>query len=246
MIKTIILDDEMIIRMGLEKIIRENVEEIEVVALAGNGKECIEILNEQKVELIITDIRMPHMDGLELIRALDEQKKAIDFIVISGYDDFNYCKTALQYRVWDYVLKPIDKNEFISTLKRFIDNKKRKNFQKNVSENIIIYDDKKIIIEIKRYLRSHYNQDVSLREMSEKFYLSTGYISQLFRKETDLTITGYLLKIKMEMACIALKDGTKRINEIAENVGYKNPRQFATMFKRYYGITPSQYREQIR
>ncbi|MBU9728629.1 response regulator transcription factor [Diplocloster modestus] len=242
MIRTIILDDEKIIRKGIQKIIRENLPELEVTASLQNGRECLEYLEISGADLIISDIRMPYVDGLELLKTLRNRGQQTDVFLISGFDDFDYCRTALKYGAQDYLLKPIDKNDFIRSLRAYIDrcDENRAGNRVDVKLN---EDDRRTIREIKKYLRNHFSQDITLKELSDKFYMNPSYISQLFKKETGVTITEYLIRIKMEMAGIMLKDPAVRISDVSAQVGYKNPKQFASMFKKVMGLTPSQYRD---
>lgn len=248
MIRTIILDDERIIRNGITKIIQENVPEFQVIATFGNGRDCLEYLERETADLIISDVRMPYIDGLEMIRNLCERGVTVDFILISGYDDFEYCRTAIQYGVFDYMLKPIDKGDFIRTLRKLAIKRQEESVCQAPEEpnHEMIQasgGDRKVIRQIKDYLSAHYNEPVSLEALSARFYMNPNYISQLFKQETGKTLTNYLSQIRMDRAKQYLQDPSKRINEIAALVGYQSPQTFAAVFKRYCGVTPREYRE---
>ena len=248
MIRTIILDDERIIRNGIAKIIQENVPEFQVTATFGNGRDCLEYLEREEADLIISDVRMPYIDGLELIRHLRDRDASVDFILISGYDDFEYCRTAIQYGVFDYMLKPIDKGDFIRILQKFARKKQGASAERAIEAPVreilqVSGGDRKVIRQIKDYLRAHYNEPVSLEALSSRFYMNPNYICQLFKQETGKTLTNYLSQVRMERAKQYLQDPSKRINEIAALVGYQSPQTFAAVFKRYCGVTPREYRE---
>jgi len=237
MIRTVILDDEHIIRMGIAKIIRENLPEYEIVAYFSDGKECLSFLEQDQVDLVISDIRMPFLDGLELLHLARERGWETEFLLISGYDDFEYCKAALRGRAVDYLLKPIDKNEFIQTLTTFAEQHMGQQPLESGPE------DKKVIREIKQYLKQHYNERISLDSLAEQFYLSPNYICQLFKVETGSTLTNYINQIRMKKACQYLREPSRRINEIAELLGYRSSQQFSVAFKKVMGKTPREYRE---
>lgn len=111
MFKAIIVDDEIDIRRGLRKIIDWESKGFMVVGEAGDGKEAIELFKEQRPSLVVTDIRIPEIDGLELIKKLKEINPKVKIIILSGYNDFNYAKEALKYSVNNYLLKPVDIQE---------------------------------------------------------------------------------------------------------------------------------------
>ncbi len=237
MIRTIVIDDEKLICEGICKIIRENVPDMQIIASLQNGEECLTYLETNKADLIICDIRMPRVDGLTLIQILHSRYgNNLDFVIVSGYDDFNYCRTALRYNVYDYVLKPLDKAEFINMLKRYcIEHNADDSTQEVRSERADVH-------KIKAYLRTHYREKPSLEELSEVFYLSPNYISQLFRHHVGMTITDYIVRIRMEMARAYLRDPSRSISEISMLVGYSDPRQFSMAFHKVEGLTPSEYR----
>jgi two-component system, response regulator YesN len=109
----LIVDDEPIISQGLRYTIPWTSLGIEVVGEASDGKQALEYIEEQPVDIILTDVRMPEMDGIELSRVLFEKKPEIHVIIISGYDEFEYAREALRYRVKDYLLKPVDIDELV-------------------------------------------------------------------------------------------------------------------------------------
>ena len=116
MITIVLADDEKLIRAGLRKILLENLEIPVEIIEAKNGEEALQLCREKNPAILITDIRMPVMDGVELMRQISllEEKPAI--VVLSGYDDFSYAKAAIQSGAISYILKPVDKKELISTV----------------------------------------------------------------------------------------------------------------------------------
>ncbi len=238
----VILDDERIIRRGLEKILRDNFPDINIVASLGDGQEAVDFFIDHHVDLLITDIRMPHMDGLSIMKMLQEEKPDTGVIVISGYDDFKYCRQALKYHAFDYILKPVDKAELINIIQRYYEQWGQGT---EVCEGQISDQEKKVIRDIKFYLKRNYAQNVSLKTLSEEFHLNAVYISQMFKKETGESLTEYVLKIRMIKAAGLLRDTDLQIQEIADKVGYSTPKQFSAAFRRYHGVIPSEYRNSI-
>ncbi|WP_127486043.1 response regulator [Paenibacillus ehimensis] len=118
MLRIMIADDEERIRLGLEKIIQKESEDYEIVGSYANGLEILNALPGKEVDMIITDIQMPAMDGLELIDKLRERKPGVPCVILSGYSEFEYARKALKFGVVDYLLKPVNKQELFALLRR--------------------------------------------------------------------------------------------------------------------------------
>ncbi len=121
MFKVLIVDDEPFIQEGLKYIIDWGEYRFEIIGTASNGIEALEAMRNIKADLIITDIRMPEMDGLELIKEIKNKNIDAKFIVLSGYDDFKYLKESINLGIENYLLKPVNKDELQATLKRTAD-----------------------------------------------------------------------------------------------------------------------------
>ncbi|OHR67063.1 hypothetical protein HMPREF3291_11780 [Bacillus sp. HMSC76G11] len=125
MYKLLIADDESNIRRGIQAMIeREFSGEIETL-LAGDGLEASERLNNEKIDILVTDIKMPRMNGVELIQSLQEKDQIPVLIILSGYDDFEYTKAAIKCRVKDYLLKPVNRHELFQTIRSTLDDFKK-------------------------------------------------------------------------------------------------------------------------
>ncbi len=114
----IIADDDKLIRAGIKKIILENLEGEHEIFEAKNGKKAIELCEKIRPQVIITDIQMPEMGGVELMQQISQWKHPPAIIVLSGFNDFNYTKSALTSGAIDYILKPVDTNEILGALRR--------------------------------------------------------------------------------------------------------------------------------
>ena len=134
MYKVMLVDDEKLILQGVLNIIEWDKLGMEVVHMVENGKQAIDKYKENPVDIIITDIKMPIVTGLELIKAIKEINKKVKFIVLSGYDDFSYAKAAVKYGVENYILKPINEEELEHDL---IDIKKKLQYEKEKDTRII-------------------------------------------------------------------------------------------------------------
>ena len=118
MLSILIVDDEPLIRRGLKTIIHRISSEFIVMAEASNGFEALELVKRNEPDVIISDIKMPEKDGLDLAKEINEKYPNIFIVILSGYDDFCYAQRAIKYKVYDYVLKPIDSENLENLLKR--------------------------------------------------------------------------------------------------------------------------------
>lgn len=122
--KVLLVDDEPFILQGLTVLIDWDVEDCEIVKTASNGQEAFDYLKDNKVDLIIADIKMPIMTGLELLaRIRDENISDAYFIILSGYNDFTYAQTAIRYACMDYILKPVQKDNLIEIVRGVVQKK---------------------------------------------------------------------------------------------------------------------------
>ena len=159
------------------------------------------------------------------------------FVIVSGYDDFSYCQQALRMQITDYLLKPVNYEEFGSC----IDNLKISLFHQQAAAEPE-QQEQRVITGLTRYLQEHLAEDVSLSVLAEEFHLNAQYISQLFKSEIGVNFLAYLTNIRMEQAKKLLLSSSLSIAEVSEQSGYADYRVFTKVFKKNEGITPSQYR----
>lgn len=229
-----VVEDEQVIREGIKVLLEEVIMGYEVLWEATNGQRALEILNIEIPELIITDIRMPKMDGINFITLLKEKYKEVPVIVVSGYDDFIYVREALRLGVKDYLLKPINRKELTSILETISIDKEKDNNQDN-NEPVIIHH-------IKDLIDKNLEGDLSLDYISKALNLHPNYISNLFRKHTNLKLSDYIMTRRMDKAKELLKHTNLKVYDIAFLTGFSNPKYFSSVFKKNAGMTPHQYR----
>ena len=118
MLKVLLVDDEPFILQGLKLLLDWKAEGYEIYT-ATNGKEALDFINYNPVDLVIADIKMPVMTGLELLKELRESKHSdIYFVILSGFAEFNYAQEALRYNCTDYILKPVEKEQLLGILRK--------------------------------------------------------------------------------------------------------------------------------
>lgn len=241
MYRIVLIDDEVNILEGLEKHFNWNEFGFEIVKTFRYAPTALEFLAQNPIDLVISDIKMPNMDGLEFLKELRRRKIPSHVILLSGYADFTYAKKAITYGVKEYLLKPLDRETLSLALTKIKELLDKTNHPEQESERVAGYYEQ-IITTIKTYIATEYAH-ATLDEAALLVALSPNYVSKLFKAETGKNFSEHLLEVKMEKAVGMLKDVNLRIYEISFAVGYDNPKNFTRAFKQYYGKTPWEYRE---
>ena len=238
-LRVLLVDDEIMIREGFKQLFDWQAHDCEVVGEAGDGMEALTQIDTLRPDIVIMDINIPIMNGLKVIQLSRIKHPNTAFVIVSGYDDFSYCREALRLQITDYILKPVNYEEFGTC----IDNLKISLFERRVSSAAEPEkQEERAITGITRYLQEHLAEEISLSVLAEQFHLNPQYISQLFKSEIGVNFLVYLTNIRMEKAKKLLISTALSIAEVAEQSGYGDYRVFTKVFKKSEGITPSQYR----
>lgn len=238
-LRVLLVDDEVMIREGFKQLFDWQAHDCEVVGEAGDGMEALTQIDTLRPDIVIMDINIPIMNGLKVIQLSHIKHPNTAFVIVSGYDDFSYCREALRLQITDYILKPVNYEEFGTC----IDSLKISLFERRVSSAAEPEkQEERAITGITRYLQEHLAEEISLSVLAEQFHLNPQYISQLFKSEIGVNFLVYLTNIRMEKAKKLLLSTALSIAEVAEQSGYGDYRVFTKVFKKSEGITPSQYR----
>lgn len=240
-IRMFIVDDEWIIAESLSMMEEWSDRNISIVGTAYNGYDAIRFLQEESVDLVITDIRMPDINGLQLLQYIYEELPDTKVIMISGYEDFSYARQALKYKARGYVLKPIDTDELLEIVDEII---KEYHSVPIPSEPLLPRTHhESIVIKAKHYVQSHLNKPISLSDVADYVKLTPHYFGQIFKNESGMLFTTYLTQTRMEKACELLTDSKLKIYEVCEKIGYLDSKYFSKVFQKTYGITPNEFRQ---
>lgn len=236
-LNVLLVDDEIIIRQGFIKLFDWQAHDCQVIGQASDELEALSKIDELKPDIVIMDINIPIMNGLKVIELSRIKHPDTAFVIVSGYDDFSYCRQALKLKITDYILKPVNYEEFGNC----IDNLKISLFESK-KENKDSQQKDRMIVSITKYLQNHLQEDVSLNVLAQEFHLNAQYISQLFKSEIGVGFLTYLTNIRIEHAKKLLLSTDDAISDISDQCGYNDYRVFTKVFKKKEGITPSQFR----
>ncbi|GLX67233.1 response regulator transcription factor [Paenibacillus glycanilyticus] len=240
MYSLLIIEDDDIIRRGIIKIVSKMDLPISSIEEASNGQEALEKIRQLVPDIIITDIMMPFLDGLKLLKQIREWGLPCRTIIISGFDEFSYAQEAIVYGVNAYLLKPVKKDKLYQSISKIIQelDKDETNRKPSVNHSQFGHD----IGFVTRYLEEHYAEDIDLNKAASLVFMSPAYFSSLFKKTTGVSFIHYLQKIRVEESKKLLVNEHLKIYEVAEKVGFTDEKYFFRVFKNTTGLTPNEFR----
>ncbi|RGS74877.1 response regulator [Mitsuokella sp. AF21-1AC] len=257
MYKVLLVEDEEIIRRGLMYIVDWSREGCVVVGEAGDGEEGITKISELAPDIVITDVRMPFMDGLSML----EKTRSVPYetIIISGYDEFDYAKRAISLDVTEYLLKPVDFSDLHQALERVKEKiHERRQYRKGNStelknnsfsfENILqdIPEPKNPCVKaMLQTIQKQYASKLSMQQFSQDLGVSSVYLHTKFKQEMHYTFHDFLNRYRIGQAVKQLCQKDLKVYEIAEQVGFSDYKYFISVFKKYMGCSPKKFLERM-
>lgn len=222
----------------------------QVVGSAGDGIEGIRVIQETKPDLILADVRMPLLGGLEMLQRLKELGNATRSVVLSGYAEFKFAKKAIHLGVQEYLLKPITVEDLRLTLEKVKATMPRtptaESDGRGMDGGAEAGPYSAIVVRSIRFINEHYAEDISLEDIAGRLHVSSSYLSTLFAKEVGTNYSAYLRALRIRKAKDLLSNGSRKVYEIASDVGYHDAKYFCRVFKEVTGMSPGAYLHQNR
>jgi two-component system, response regulator YesN len=241
MANLLIVDDEPVTLAGLSQTIPWRSYGIHAVFTAENGAEAVELLHDKHIDILITDIRMPVLNGLSLIDHVYDHLPDVRMIILSGYHDFSYAQHAIKKQVIDYLLKPVRVAELTQIVSRLADR-----IHQGLADTISLEGSPhKLIQDALKYMFSHMHEPLSLSLVAHEVQLSPNYFSVLFKQSVGKSFSTVINEIRIEKAAELLTETTYTLEAIAERIGYSDYKYFSRKFKEINGCSPGRYRNQI-
>jgi len=245
----VVAEDEERMRDYLARKVGELDPNFRFVASAADGEEAVEIVERYIPDLLVTDIKMPVLDGLGLVGRIRDTNADMRILIVSGYSEFEYARRAIELGVDDYVLKPVDQDALRDTLRRIRIRLESSAglVEREVGLNAIGAREEELVKAIKVFLQENYRQPYSLEKLASKFGCKAAYLLRLYNKITGSTPTQEVIKLRLEKAKRLLVGHPElEIKQIASAVGYQDPLYFSRLFKREVGQTPTGFRDSMR
>ena len=227
--KIVVVDDDYRIHNSLKEILFE----YQMVSFLDGQKALDYLLQPNEIKLAIVDVRMPGINGIELLESLRRIKKDLAIMIITAHGGQDIVVEALRLHADDYVEKPFDINELRGRVKAILKERTR--------HDQITRDPQAQIERIRKFIRNNYT-NATLEYIAQEMSLSTQYVGQLFIKYEKDGFRAYRLKVRMEKAMEFLQNSSLDISEIAYQLGYENPESFMRSFKKQVKETPVEYR----
>lgn len=235
--RIVFIDDEVLITEGLKRIIDWNSYGISVAGSAQNAYDGIKLIEEVNPDIVIFDICMHGKDGLDMIEEV--KRKGFDgyVILLSGYQEFDYAKRAIENRVFRYLLKPIDVDELTAAIK---------SIQKELEAKNAFSSEKGRMSEIVAYIDAHFHENIQLSNLADIFHFDVTHLSKLLKQKLGMNYIDYVTKLRINTAKKYIEETDMPFEEIFGYVGYNDVRRFREMFKKLVGMTPSEYKRTVK
>jgi two-component system, response regulator YesN len=227
----LVADDEEMIRFSIVNMLEEFELKNLIIKEASDGEELIKLANEIKPQILLVDIKMPKINGLDAIKECKSFLSESIFIIISSYEDFNFAKEAIKLSVKEYLLKPVKPEELKESIEKAA-----------ILLNENIFDQNfEIIDQVKKFVDKNYMNNIGIAQIAYDHKITPNYLSYLFHKKTGINFMKYLTDIRMLKAKEMLNIPGIKIHKIAENVGFNNSKHFTKIFLKYYNCIPSEF-----
>lgn len=238
MYQALFVDDDRLLVQSMNHILNWQEYDFKKPFTACSVIEAIQILKSQKIDLLITDIEMPGNTGFDLADYILSNHLDITCCYLTSYARFDYAQKALKLQAFDYLLKPLQKEELSILLEKFrgkfvISKTPTENYSPLVEQTIA-------------YVRTNLDKPISRESITNELHISEGHISHLFKKETGFSLTEYITNMRIEKAKKLLSDSNISITDICEQIGYNYQAYFTKIFKEKTGVSPMQYRKNQR
>lgn len=247
-----IVEDEPLIRAGLKQYFDWQALGVHTIVEAENGQDGVHTALIERPHLVITDIRMPIMDGLEMIGQLRPQLPDTLFIILTGHNEFEYAQKAIHYGgVHDFLLKPLQYDDSLAVI---VSGLEKIQLKQNVLE---LQDDKispsldkdqdfQLFTQIESYIKEHMDQELTLNRVAEHFFYNPSYLSRLFKTKLDKNYMTFVSEIRIQYAQQCLEIPQHSVTDVSIMCGYKSYKHFVKVFKDVTQMTPTDYRKQLR
>ena len=246
----VLADDETWELIGLKKLIARSQLPLRVVGEAENGIVALQELEEKRPQILITDIRMPGLSGVQLLQQVQEKGLDVDVIILSGYAEFSYAQAALRYGAKDYLLKPVEPERLQEALGKIIRRWEAKggegrDCQESKGEGRESEEIISVMQQIVMEIQESYQEEITLQGLAKKYHISESRLSVKLKEMQGMSFTKYLTSKRIQKAKELLADERLSVEQVAEMVGYKDYYYFTKVFKKSTGISPSKYRKHL-
>ena len=241
--KVVAADDEGYIREALKKLINWEKMNCDLVSVLEDGQELIQCIENESPDIVITDIQMPGVNGLEVCKYLYETRPETQIIILTAYSDFDYAKFAIKYNVCEYVLKISIMDELPEALEKATG--KLTQLKKEIEkEEAAVSEQRTLLQQIDQYVEQNFKNKISLDEIADELHVNRSYLSRFYKNKTGINLFDTILNLRIEAAKEYLLNTDMKTYEISEAIGVDDAGYFSKMFKKITGVSPKEFRKQ--
>ena len=240
MYSLLIVEDEYLVRQGIRSLVDFERFQIDQINEAKDGVEAWDFIEKHQPDIVLTDINMPRMNGIQLAQLIKEAYPHIHLVFLTGYDEFDYALSAVKLGADDYLLKPFSKADIEEMLAKVVKGLRKEEKEERVQRLIETNEQSMLEQAIQERLG---DVDLSLKSLGNQLGFSPNYLSVLIKKELGISFQQYLIQERIKKAKLLLLTTDLKIYEIAEQVGFEDINYFSQRFKQIEGITPRQFKK---
>lgn len=242
----LVVDDEPNTRLGVACTLLEWGGSEAVVDTAENGAAALDRLRSQHYDLLITDIRMPVMDGIKLLETVRGDHNLIRCIMLTGFAEFDYAQSALRLGVVDYLLKPVQQDQLVQAVEKALSGQPEAPAGEQAQEgDETVHGEpgNPAINKAILYIREHIHEGLPIKEVAGHVHLNASYFSVLFKEEQGINFIDYVTEYRLKKAKELLVHSNLGLDEISGLIGYQTTSYFIKIFKKHEQMTPKAYRD---
>lgn len=259
--KVLVVDDEAVSCTMIREMIEEHFVQVGLVAEAGNGKQAVEKALQIQPDVVIMDIEMPLMNGVEAAKRIREQLPECAVVFLTAYAEFEYARQAMRIGAAEFLLKPVDEEELVKVLEKllFVESEEENKepaetlevvlpeleMTEEASEKKMRERSTMVVMEAKKYIEAHYMEDLSIDDLAERFHISANHFNRIFKQVYETSCKEYLIAVRVEAAKQYLSSPLLTVREVGNMIGYTDSNYFTKVFRKRVGMTPTEYRNQM-
>lgn len=251
----LIAEDELIERMVLKKTLEKKLGDQVVIYEAENGREAVDLVRREDIRIVILDIAMPVMNGIEAAEIIRRERPDCCLIFLTAYDRFEYAKKAVSVRAMEYLLKPYSQREVLAVVQEAVHLAGKAGSESQIIREEGFGEEERtegdtgraglLVSMVEAYIKQNYMREISMGDAARAVGYSEPYFCTMFKQQYGQNFTAYLAEYRITEARKLLGQPNVSVREAGERVGYPDPNYFTKVFRRLTGINPSEYRKEI-
>jgi two-component system response regulator YesN len=233
--RIIVAEDEERSRTGISRLVSSIDKAYTVVAQAADGFQALDLIRCYRPDTVLTDIKMPRMDGLTLIEAAHAESLCPHFAIISAYAEFEFAQKAISLGVLEYIVKPVTYDAVEQVLRKL------DSLPRNAGYAGMRTDVHPLVTAVLSEIKENYSRHISLGTLARQLSVTPEYLSTLFCREMEQNFSLYLQNYRVEQAKRLLAAEGIKVYEAAARTGFSDVKYFCKVFKRVTGVSPAHY-----